>query len=401
MDRAADYVIQGFQYQFNKTLLEILKSSDDSIITIEGIIEDIEIVTGDITSAIQCKYHEANTAYSPSAIYKPLLLMMNHFHLKSGGKVNYVLFAHFPTLTQETFIVDKKMLQDTLKSKNKELLTYINKVKDGIDLDAFLQKFSAHLGPSYDTLVSEACALLQDSGIAPSDVHTLAYPNAIQLIAEISIQHDASRRTISRAKLLTILTNIKKTAISQWTLSLKTRHILLSERRKQLKSNLSKNARLRYFLVHSNSLQEFDSNIVIFISDYLDKFHFKAAHVSTPVFCFAASKDQLHSIELRLHQKGITPNSGYVANVFDESWCMRDPMIQKTKGGELKREFHIRLLCWPDHEMVLSNRKCDDLFVLGMGGIAGLNTEDVNVEELGSESFDEIKYMMGLADVYK
>ena len=30
MDRTADYTIQRFQYQFNKTLLEVLKSADDA-----------------------------------------------------------------------------------------------------------------------------------------------------------------------------------------------------------------------------------------------------------------------------------------------------------------------------------------------------------------------------------
>jgi hypothetical protein len=36
MSRSADYTIQGFLYQFNKTLLEILKAQADSIITVEG-----------------------------------------------------------------------------------------------------------------------------------------------------------------------------------------------------------------------------------------------------------------------------------------------------------------------------------------------------------------------------
>ena len=43
MSRSADYTIQGFLYQFNQTLSELLKATDDSIITIEGIVEDIEV----------------------------------------------------------------------------------------------------------------------------------------------------------------------------------------------------------------------------------------------------------------------------------------------------------------------------------------------------------------------
>ncbi len=401
MVRSADYTIQGFQYQFNKTLLEILKAPNDSIITVEGIIEDIEIVNDDFIDAIQCKYHETKTAYTVSVIYKPLLQMMNHFQFNSSGKVNYILFAHFPALKPEEFVVDKAALQDALESKNKDFTSYITALRGKIDLDEFLLKFSAVLGPAYGALVADACRLLQDAGISAVDVKTLAYPNAIQLIATLSIQHDAAKRKITRTQLLATLQQIKTTAISQWTLSLKTRKILLDARRKQLKLNLSKNTRLRYFLLHGEALQEFESKVVIFISDYLDKYHFKQAHLSTPVFCIATSDETFKAIELRLHQKGITSNGGYVANVFDENWFLREPMTHKGKNGAMQREFHVRILHWGKDGSVLNKHKSDDLFVLGMGGFPGLNVEDVNVEELGSESFDEIKYMIGLADVYE
>lgn len=401
MARTADYTIQGFQYQFNKTLLEILKAQNDSIVTVEGIIEDIEIVNGDITSAIQCKYHETNTAYTVSAIYRPLLQMMHHFHFNSGGKVSYILFAHFPGLEPNEFVVDRTALQDALTSKNKDLTSLVTALNGTIDIDAFLLKFSACLGPTYDALVVETCSLLQAAGIAAVDVETLAYPNAIHLIATLSIRHDAKQRQITRAHLLATLQQIKTTAISQWTLSLKTRKALLEARRKQLKSNLAKNARVRYFLLHGESLHEFESKVVIFINDYLDKYHFKPAHVSTPVFCLATSEEQFRAIELRLHQKGITSNGGYVANVFDENWFLREPMTGKGENGGVKREFRVRILHWAKNGGVLNKRKGDDLFVLGMGGFSGLNVEDVSVEELGSESFEEIKYMIGLADVYE
>ena len=401
MARSADYTIQGFLYQFNKTLLEILKAQADSVVTVEGIIEDIEIADGDLITAIQCKYHESNDAYALSAIYKPLLQMMYHFHLNSNGKVNYVLFAHFPGLPSETITVDKAALQQALKSKNVDFKVYVEALKDAMDLDAFLLKFTTCVGPTFDTLVAEACQLLQATGIAAADVQTLAYPNAIHLIANLSIRHDAEQRKITKKECLSRLHQIKTTAISQWTLSLKTRQILLAARRKQLKPNLAKNARLRYFLLHADALHEFESQVVMFINDYLDKYHFKPAHVSTPVFCLATTEEQFRAIEIRLSQKEIIPNDGYFANEFDEGRFLREPMTQKGERGILKREFDLRLLRWDTHESLLNKRKSDDLFVLGSGGYGGLDIEDVNLEELATDSFDEIKYMIGLSDVYE
>jgi len=63
MPRAADYTIQGFLYQFNKTALEIVKAQDDDTITVEGIIEDIEVASSASLMAIQCKYHRSEHSF--------------------------------------------------------------------------------------------------------------------------------------------------------------------------------------------------------------------------------------------------------------------------------------------------------------------------------------------------
>lgn len=57
MGRIADSTIKGFMYQFNLSLNEILKSTNE-IVKIEGIIEDIDRINEKNIMAIQCKYHE-------------------------------------------------------------------------------------------------------------------------------------------------------------------------------------------------------------------------------------------------------------------------------------------------------------------------------------------------------
>ncbi|KVT79551.1 hypothetical protein WT25_17745 [Burkholderia territorii] len=392
MGRSADYTIQGFLYQFNKTLLEVLTSPDNGVITVEGIIEDIEVAADDVTRAIQCKYHETNEVFTLSAIYEPLLQMMAHFHLNSKGRVNYVLFAHFPHLTEIT--ITREDLGKALASKNGKLEKYVTALKDKVDLDAFLVKFKSEIGPAFGELVSQVYEKMKALGISGADIETLAYPNAIQIIANLSIQHDANLRKITKKELLGRLQKIKSTAISHWTLSLKSRKAILLARRKQLKVNLGTNTRLRYFLFHAESLKDFDSQIVLFIKAYLDKYHCKPAHISTPIFCLNTSEDDFKAIELRLIQKNIALNDGVVAGVFNEALFFRDPIVSKDK-----REFALRILRWEPNGSLLDKHKADDLFVLGDGGYAGLSTTDVSVEELATDSFDELNYMMGLSDV--
>lgn len=402
MSRAADYTIKGFLYQFNKTLLEILNSQEDSIITVEGIVEDIEIVTPAMMTAIQCKYHEAIETFMLSGIFKPLLQMMDHFHANPGAKIRYILFAHYPSekgMVQPK--VGKAELQKALDSENNDFKEYVATLRGKVDLDAFLARFTMEFGATFDDLVSQVSAALKTNGIPDGDIDTLAYPNAINIIAGISVKHDPKERNITKRQFLEALKSIRKTAISRWTMALRTRKQLLDARRKQIKTHLDKNSRLRYFVVDAKTLDDYEEEIVLFVGDYLDKYHFKTAHISTPVLCLCTSKEDFQSIQYRLFTKGIISTDGYIGEHFEESWFFRDPFTRKGAGGAIKREFSLRMLLWEDHGAVLNNRKCDDLFIIGEHGCDSLYTADVNVEHLAATSLKEVKYVMGVSNVYE
>ena len=273
MSRAADYTIQGFLYQFNKTAIEILNASPDSLITVEGIVEDIEITTPAITNAIQCKYHEASETFTPSSIYKPVLQMMNHYHGNQTANIRYTLFAHFPSVKgQPQPLVGKPEMQAALDSQNKDLQSLIAPLKGKVDIDAFLKRFAMEFGEAFDDLAKQVGNALKANGIPQSEIDTLGYPNAIHIISGISVRHDPTKRNITNRQFVDRLKAIRTTAISRWTLALKTHKKLLESRRKQLKSNLDKNARLRYFVIDAKSLEDYDNGIVLFVKDYLEKY---------------------------------------------------------------------------------------------------------------------------------
>ena len=402
MSRAADYTIKGFLYQFHKTLLEILNSQDDSIITVEGIVEDVEIVTPTTMTAIQCKYHEASKTFTLSGIFEPLLQMMHHFFANPGANIRYILFAHYPSVNGIPHpAVGRTELQAALDSKNKDFQEYIETLRGKIDLDGFLSRFAMEFGPTFDDLVTQVSTALKANGILEGDIDTLAYPNAINKIAGISVKHDPGKRKTTKRQFLEDLKVIRKTAISRWTMALRTRKQLLDARRKQLKTHLDKNSRLRYFVVDSASVNDYEAEIVLFISDYLDKYHFKPAHISTPVLCLCTSKDDFQNIQYRLYQKGIISTDGYIGGHFDQSFFFRDPLFRKGAGGAISREFSLRLLRWEANDTELNHRKCDDLFIIGEPDCNSLNIVDVNVEHLAATSLKEVKYVMGVSNVYE
>jgi len=399
MPRTADYTIQGFLYQFNKTVLEILNSPGDAEITVEGIIEDIDVSKSSGMTAIQCKYHEASDNFTPSAIYKPVLQMMSHFCDNEGCRIEYVLFAYFPGVEKGTYSVNESHIEAALNSKNKELVEYTSRLRNRVDAHDFLRHFRLEFGPRFDILVEEVQSALRQGGIPEGDVDILAYPNAVNLIATLAAKHAVGERTITRAKLLTTLTGLKKVAVSRWTLALKTRRQILDAKRKQLKPNLDKNTRLRYFLIRADSLDDFDSEIVTFIRDYIDKYHFKPAHISTPLVCLDCSEEAFDDVQLRLHKKGIVSEDGFVGRVFDEARFFREPMHRKKPSGGIEREFSVRLLLWRAQGSVLGSHKPDDVFILGREGLSDLIAKDVNVEVLAATNLKEIKYVLGVSNV--
>lgn len=401
MTRTADYTIKGFLYQFNKSVLEILNSEEGTMVNIEGVIEDVEVVTPTKIIGIQCKYHEASDGFTPSTIYKPLLQMLVHFAAHHCDNIEYVLFAHFPGAETMSPTVGKDECEKALTSADKSLKKLIEAVPATTDIDEFISKFTMEFGPSYDDIVKKVCESLQEKGFAEGEIETLAYPNAINLIAGFSILHDPAERQVTRKQFLDQLNRIRTTAISRWTMALSTKDKLLKARRKQLKIHLDKNCRLRYFIIDPNTLDDYQSEIILFISDFMEKYHFKQAHINTPVLCFCVTYAELQEIQHRLYTKGFVTTDGYIGAQFEESYFFRDPFVSKGTGVIVQREFTLRVTNWEDHGTVLNNRKCDDLFILGEADCSSLETMDVNVEHLSGTTIKEIKYIMGASDVYE
>lgn len=402
MSKAADYTIKGFIYQFNKTIIEILSASPDSVITIEGVIEDIDIAEPHSIVAIQCKYHETKDKFTLSAIYKPLLQMMDHYHKNQSINIRYVLFSHFPDRNDANSIkITKADLESAIDSKNTDYQAITARLKNNIDLDKFLAQFSSLPGPAFDDLAKSAHQLLESAGFDCDDVDVLAYPNAVSIIADLSIKHSAADRQITKTEFVEKLKSIRKTTVSRWTMALKSKKRILEERKKQLKSNLDQNTRLRHVLVNSTSFPDYATGIVLFINDFLDKYHFKPAHISTPVFCLNTTESDLKDVHRRLVAKGVIATDGFEAGVFHEDRFFRDPLIKKERGGKIVREFSLRLLRWEENGPLLSKHKCDDLYVVGELSLDSLDLSDINIEKLGADTLQEIKYLMGVSNVYE
>jgi hypothetical protein len=327
--------------------------------------------------------------------------MMAHYLQDADANVSYRLYAYFPNkepgTTHPTSVAE---LKEILATKNRNLKKLVDAVKDKLDCKDFRSRLVLEFGLPFDQLKQDVCSALRDGGLPDNRIDVLFYPNAIDLVSTLSIQHSDADRRITRLELLRRLKKIDKTAISKWTLALKSHDDILKERRRQVALHLRTNSRLRYFLISSSVLDDFDEKIVPFIRDYVARYHYKKTHICTPLFCLDCPQKTFDDIRLRLHHRGLRLCDGFVGAYFDIDRFFRDPLCTYPKNRP-NREFDIRLLHFNGRYDVLNTEKCDDLFLVGNEAHKDLDTQDVNVEHFVVGSSDHLSFILGLSNAYQ
>lgn len=433
MSRVADLTIKGFLYQFNLTALEILNLAHDEDLCIEGIIEDIDIISKEEITAIQCKYHESKESFELSALYKPILQMLKSFVDVQGSNIKYILYAYFPNENHGIRELTEENLNEILSTTNMDYICqYIahikecndseiacliskerktreekdiikkyfieNKAKIKFDTRDFLKNhFKLVIGKSYDDLTVEVKNKLVCEGFNVQDIDDLFYPNAMQKIAETSIKKDDKDRRVNKQWLVDYLRQTKSTAITRWTKELTDYKQLLKSRRKQLHVNLNTNSRKRCFIFNSRKVDNFEDNIVVFISNFIAKYCSKVKLHIPSTFCIIDySKEQLDDLTSRIYSKGINYEDGYRGKSFFKEAFIRMPEIKQNEGW---MEFYIRLcIGCEDIYDILSNNKPDDIFLISCEVPDGIDIKDTNIEKLEITRLEELEYLLQLKE---
>ncbi|ACT92210.1 hypothetical protein [Dyadobacter fermentans] len=397
MSRTADYTIQGFIYQFTVTLHVLLQANINDSIVIEGPIEDIDVATPAGIESTQCKYHEEKEKFTLSSIYKPVLLMMDHYFNKSSQKTKYKLFAHFPSEpVNSKRSLTKEELAKILSSQDTSYKTIIESLVHVSDKNTFLSHFEIEFGPSLGDLQKSTIVLLSKEGFSTQDVEDLFYPNALQSIANLSIKHLESERTVTKDSFIDALKAKKKTAISRWTRELSSYQNLLKRRRDQMRDLLSRNQRIRCLVLDSDFVLDFESKIVNFIEDFVKKYNNKIRLHECPIFCIVGDNALINTIWRRLNEKNVIVERGHVAGEFNVKHFLRKP-LKEIKDG--RSEFKVRICSYANEfELVEKQEQMDDVYVISKRNIFTWEARpDLNIELIETNEIAEIKYLFQLA----
>ncbi|WP_431067029.1 hypothetical protein [Methylotuvimicrobium sp.] len=401
-DRIADSTIKGFLYQFNKTILEIANADDEDVITVEGVVEDVDVLSasGEL-EAIQCKYHESKEKFIPSLIFKPLLQMAEAYDKNPTASIKYTIFIYVQNEGHGEKNIEPSILDSALATTDKSLSKIVSRISEKFDKGEFLKNTRIVFGPSLDEIEGRTKAALELLGIQGSDVDTLLYPNSIAKIAKLSSTKEEKERQITKAKLYKHLSNATYTAISKWTLALRNRGEILKKIKQQLSSSFSQNSRDRYFYIDKNEIDDFEEKVVVFFGNYIKKYYSKPSHLKVPTFIINENFEAIRDLESRLYKKGIKANTGLVGNTFEVDYFYRDPMKKIISNHVEEREFDFRLLAMDSEKEAINHRKGDDLYLVSSKMPINIELTDVNFYQVGTSSFNELEYVIGMRNSHE
>lgn len=402
-DRTAGSSIKGFLYEFHKTLYDVLTSSENENIRVNGIYEDIDIETEDGIETVQCKYHEGQT-YSLSSIYKPILYILEGFRKHNTREIVYKLYAYFPNQEQGIKQLKKEDIQKILSTENKELTRKIDidKIKREVDIDIFLTKFQFEIGMEYQKLKEEIKCQFEQDGLNQSEVEYVFYSNAIEYIANLAIEKEETKRLVNKTTLLNYLRNAKKVVFTKWTKEIIDRSKYLKALKETLKSELGRDVRKRMFILQHDKIDNFISEIVRFINDYLNTYlrpNYRVENI--PLFCFQFDTENVNILAKLLHEKKIIANFGHISGTtnFEANLFYREAQIKKEGNKNNWIEFHIRVYLLQDNDLsILLKNRYDEVYVIGDNSNLNFDNTNFTVRYIDIHDINELKYLFRLSN---
>lgn len=255
-DRNAVDTLRGYFYQFDLSILSVLRltSVNDSI-EIECT-EDIDIRTATEVTATQCKYY-AKTEYNHSVIKEAVMYMLSHFQETKTGtkpKVKYAIKGHYAAGQDK---LDGGIDVEFLK---KHFLTYtVEKVKcfrhaelglNDADLGEFLSLLTVDINAlefdaQFDEVIRELAVAF---GCKAFSAQYFFYNNALAVVRELSIKPKSDDRTITKKAFLEKV-NTSSVLFNEWFVQKRGKKAHLAALRSEYFTDLNVSSFERFFLV--------------------------------------------------------------------------------------------------------------------------------------------------------
>lgn len=317
--RDAVSTIRGYFYQFDYSILQVLKLENDSdTICIEGI-EDVDVNDENNITLHQCKCYEG-TEYNHSEIKAALEWMLKHFADNKDRDYKYYLYGVYKSGQHKLpHFIDVEFAKKnffTKKHRNapiEYLYQQLNLSDDDITL--FLQKLTIDINAvglemQGKAVREELCKAL-DCKIQQIELY---YCNALSIIRRLATQTDLSDRIISRSQFIQEIKDVDN-QFEVWLLHKNgSANFAKAIKKKYFNNELNISPYDRFFIIECNkntSIVELKT-ILLRISNKYSKLSQRAKPKFCPYFCFYGLDDtKLLELKRQLTRDKILFSDGY------------------------------------------------------------------------------------------
>ena len=388
-DRSAGSAIEGFVYQFDYTILEILRATQGATVVVEGL-EDVDLVNGDDLTATQVKYLAAQKYSSPRVLRQPILLMLKAF--SAGLVADFILHVHFGEGVVPTgFTLDE--LKDCL-TVNRTKPSRIEKLYEPFPeatLEGFIDRLTIRPGAARLEQQSEVFRhLAQVIGCSPQEAAELHYGNALAKVQALAMAKDPLLRTISRTEFVTAI-NKRESLYTSWHRQVVGDERYLLALARKLKASRSLAANKSKVLIIDVDRDADRSKLLASLIELLAKDHFGPRKLTTtkPWSVVLVGDDwAVRNLKVTLLQMGLSLNDGYEEILFQPDLFARPPVINSSNGTLItKTSFDVRVIRAENFQALLESGHVFDSVVVTTSGshathVGGIRTEPIEISGL-------------------
>ncbi|HZK10949.1 MAG TPA: hypothetical protein VFD10_01130 [Atribacterota bacterium] len=320
------YAIKGFEFQIDKTILELFKADDTAPICLEQI-QDIN--TNNFV--IQVKYKETQK-YTPTKIKEPVTQLIGEY--QKFPKKKYYLYCYFNDVEEGRRSLTNSELDRILGNKRD---SFTKPVKDG-----FLPNFKLHFSKSFQEQFKQAVNIIKsNSACSNFDEALIHYGSVANHLRKIVTNNpDTNKRTCTKSEILAIITGNRKTVFDSAYRIYKGKQKYIAEikRRYFAYRNMDN---WEHFLIVELDGQENVSAIKTTTLTIKDKFYKKLSRgikgEAPYIYFVSISKDNLKRLKTELIAENNVIKDGY--DFMDADFQIKNLKMKSTIGNEISIKF--------------------------------------------------------------
>ncbi len=320
------YAIKGFEFQIDKTILELFKADDATPICLEQI-QDIN--TNDFV--MQVKYKETQK-YTPAKIKEPVIQLIKEYQKVPTKK--YYLYCYFNDVKEEIKNIKSSDLDRILGNKTDD---FFKSHKDG-----FVSNFELHFSKSFQDQFIQAVEIIGENASCSNFDEALVHYGSIanHLRKIVTNNSDIQKRTCTKSEILAIIIGNRKTVFDSAYRIYKGKQQYITEIKRRYFTYRNIDDWERFLIIElsgSEDVSTIKTTVLNIKEKYYNKRTRKIKSGAPYIYFRNISKDDLKRLKTELIAENNILKDGY--DFMDADFYTKSLKVKSTIENEISIKF--------------------------------------------------------------